>query len=75
MKMQKLLSVTGTGVIHSDPLFVDAQNDDYHIQSNSPCYNAGDPNFTAATGEKDIDGDNRILNGRVEMGADEITGQ
>ena len=34
---------TGTGNIDSDPLFVDAGNGDYHLQSTSPCIDAGDP--------------------------------
>ncbi len=33
----------GTGNITADPLFVDAQNFDFHLQANSPCINAGDP--------------------------------
>ncbi len=34
---------TGTGNITSNPLFVDPQNGDYHLQENSPCIDAGDP--------------------------------
>ena len=34
---------TGTGNIDSDPLFVDPGIGDYHLQSNSPCIDAGDP--------------------------------
>jgi len=34
---------TGTGNIDSDPLFVDPGNGDYHLQSISPCIDAGDP--------------------------------
>jgi hypothetical protein len=34
---------TGTGNIYSDPLFVDPGNGDYHLQSTSPCKDAGDP--------------------------------
>ena len=34
---------TGTGNIDSDPLFVDAGSGDYHLQSTSPCIDAGDP--------------------------------
>ncbi len=32
------------GNIDTDPLFVDAGNGDYHLQSTSPCIDAGDPN-------------------------------
>ncbi|NQV17552.1 MAG: T9SS type A sorting domain-containing protein [Armatimonadetes bacterium] len=31
------------GNIDSDPLFVDPQNDDFHLTENSPCIDAGDP--------------------------------
>jgi len=34
---------TGTGNISADPLFVDAANDDYHLQADSPCIDAGTP--------------------------------
>jgi len=56
----------------NDPMFVDPNNDDYHLDPNSPCFNAGDPNYEAEEGETDIDGDDRIMDGRVDMGADEI---
>ncbi|NOQ21897.1 MAG: T9SS type A sorting domain-containing protein [Candidatus Aegiribacteria sp.] len=35
--------LTGTGNITSDPMFVNATIDDYHLQYGSPCINAGDP--------------------------------
>ena len=62
----------GEGNISSDPCFVDAANDDYHLQSVSPCINAGDPNYESASGETDIDGINRIIGGTIDMGADEV---
>ncbi|MCK5050229.1 MAG: T9SS type A sorting domain-containing protein [Candidatus Cloacimonetes bacterium] len=37
---------TGTGNINSDPLFINAGNGDYHLQSTSPCIDAGDPAST-----------------------------
>ncbi len=33
----------GTGCLDTDPLFVDAANNDYHLTDASPCINAGDP--------------------------------
>jgi parallel beta-helix repeat protein len=33
----------GTGSISSDPLFVDRINDDFNLDTGSPCINAGDP--------------------------------
>jgi parallel beta-helix repeat protein len=61
---------TGTGNINSDPLFVDANNYDYHLDANSPCIDAGDPNGTY-TGEMDIDGEIRVQRAVIDMGADE----
>jgi len=34
----------GTGNIDANPDFVDPDNGDYHLQSTSPCIDAGDPN-------------------------------
>jgi len=34
-------STTGTGVIHSDPLFIDAVAGDYHVQTGSPAIDSG----------------------------------
>jgi parallel beta-helix repeat protein len=64
---------SGTGNIHTDPNFVDA---DYHIASDSPCIDVGN-NSAVTSGDKDIDGDDRIIDGGgdpnaiVDMGADE----
>ncbi|MBU0951739.1 MAG: hypothetical protein KKH91_02775 [Elusimicrobia bacterium] len=42
-----------------------------HLRQTSKAKNAGDPAFTKAPGETDIDGDSRIKEGRVNCGADE----
>jgi hypothetical protein len=60
----------GEGNINSDPCFVNASNGDCHLKLISPCINAGDPNGNY-TGQTDIDGDERVIAGRVDMGADE----
>ncbi len=60
----------GTGNISSAPCFVNADNNDFHINNNSLCVNAGDPNGPY-TGQTDIDGQLRVIYGRVDMGADE----
>jgi len=36
----------GIGCIDSDPLFADPNNGNYHLQEDSPCIDAGDPNST-----------------------------
>jgi parallel beta-helix repeat protein len=77
----------GVGNIDVDPLFVDPgywddngtatdPNDDfwvdgdYHLGFNSPCINAGDP-AGDYNGMVDMDGEVRVRNGRVDIGADE----
>jgi len=44
----------------------------YHLLPDSPCIDAGDPNFAMDVAATDIDGDSRILNGRTDMGCDEL---
>ena len=46
---------------------------DYHLQPDSPCINRGDPNAEYGS-LTDIDGDDRVVHGRVDIGADEYTG-
>lgn len=43
----------------------------YHIREMSPCINAGDAAYTAEPNEIDIDGQPRVGNGRIDIGADE----
>ncbi|UHG89597.1 putative Ig domain-containing protein [Spirosoma oryzicola] len=60
---------TGVGNINQDPLFVDANRGDYHLKPGSPAINAGDPNSTeVSTSDKDLDGNPRILQNRIDMG-------
>jgi len=61
------------GNISSNPCFVDAANDDFHLASDSPCIDAGD-SVGDYSGKVDIDGEPRVMNGLVDMGADEETG-
>jgi hypothetical protein len=63
----------GEGNIDADPCFVDADNGDYHLLFTSPCIDAGDPDYILSPGEKDIDGEPRVIGGRVDMGVDEFT--
>jgi parallel beta-helix repeat protein len=57
--------------IDADPVFVDLVGGDSHLFFGSPCIDTGDPNFVPQQGETDIDGELRVVNGRVDMGADE----
>jgi outer membrane protein assembly factor BamB len=53
----------------------EAANDDFgdlHLQPESPCVDTGDPCFAWWQSYGDIDGDPRVMGGRVEMGADEF---
>lgn len=70
------------GNIDEDPLFVDAANHDYHLQSISPCIDAGWEWFTRSGvyEHTDIDSESRFIDGDndgevdVDMGADEAVG-
>lgn len=57
--------------IDAAPLFVDSSSGDFHLLPDSPCINAGDPTGDY-TDQTDIDGEPRVINGRVDIGADEV---
>lgn len=56
----------GTPEDTSDDVWVPG---DYRLQPESPCINAGDPQWQADPGATDIAGQPRVLRGRVDMGA------
>lgn len=65
---------TGTnGNVSVDPLLVGALTGDMHLQSNSPCIDAG---YDAAVGMDwlDLDGQARKIGTHVDIGADEYSG-
>jgi hypothetical protein len=61
------------GNISTDPLFADPTNSDYHLRVGSPAIDAGDNTVIPNLPSKDIDGDNRVINGIVDMGVDEYS--
>ncbi len=63
----------GPGNIDADPCLVDPEGGDYHLSHDSPCIDSGDPEYTGESEEADIDGDNRLINRRVDIGADEVS--
>ncbi|MBL7152457.1 MAG: S8 family serine peptidase [Phycisphaerae bacterium] len=60
----------GGSNIDSDPCFVNADANDFHLALDSPCIDAGDPNGDY-DGQVDIDGDVRVMC-TVDIGADEV---
>lgn len=73
----------GAGNINSNPLFLDSDgadnvpgtlDDDFHIPLWSPCIDRGEPGYVPPAGATtDIDGEQRVLGCRVDMGADEVS--
>ncbi len=62
-------------LLADNPLFVDAANGNLRQQLGSPAFNAGTTEAILATGvTSDLDGNPRVLNGRVDQGAYEVLG-
>jgi len=49
--------------IHDDPQFVDAANGDYHLKSTSPCIDEGNNSLVPSGVDKDLDGNQRVVDG------------
>ena len=58
---------SGTGNICENPRFTDADGGDFRLRQYSPCLDVG--NNAAVVGAYDLAGANRIVNGRVDLGA------
>ncbi len=50
----------------NDDFWVDGN---YYLLPDSPCIDAGDPNYVAGPNETDLDGNPRVIGGRIDMGA------
>ncbi|UCF43490.1 MAG: PQQ-binding-like beta-propeller repeat protein [Planctomycetota bacterium] len=59
--------------IDDDPCFVGYPSDfsDLHLQFNSPCIEAGLPNYIVGPNVLDIDGQPRVIGRQIDIGADE----
>ncbi|MGB2864479.1 MAG: hypothetical protein WBC05_14220, partial [Sedimentisphaerales bacterium] len=71
----ELSNQTGTnGNISENPMFVDAQAKDFHLQLDSQCIDAGDPDYVPFPWQLDIDGDQAAMGEQIDIGADEYVG-
>ena len=59
----------GDGNREGNPLFADTSTSDYHLLPDSLCIDTGDPNYIPVPNEKDLDGNPRVMDGRIDMGA------
>jgi hypothetical protein len=67
------MPASGVSNFINDPFFVNLTNGDFHLQTNSPCVNAGN-NAYVTTGT-DVDGRLRLVEGVVDIGAYETQGK
>jgi len=58
--------------LFAKPVLINPSRYNLHLSSTSPAINTGDPLFSSALEEKDIDGEARVQSGRVDIGADEF---
>jgi len=62
----------GTGNFNANPLFVNGYHLSGALSGSSVCINSGNPNYVPEPCETDLDGNPRVLYGRIDMGAYEF---
>jgi len=62
----------GIGNISTDPMFVDPNNFNYHLKTDSPCIDKGNSYYVFGNNITDIDIECRIAGNNVDMGCDEV---
>jgi hypothetical protein len=57
--------------IFADPLLTNTSitSPDFHLQAGSPCIDKGDPSYASINNETDLDGNNRLVNSIIDIGA------
>ena len=63
-----------TNGLWDDPDLVNPAGADFHLRDGSPAIDRGDPSPIMQVGPLDFDGEARIANGRIDIGADEVPG-
>ena len=67
-RMNLAATPNANGNFDADPMFVNPANGDLHLQAGSPCIDAGDDSAIAGV-TTDLDGNPRIVNAHVDLGA------
>ncbi len=62
------------GNFAGDPLFTDSRAGDFTLRKDSPCINAGSPDFDVYSLKTDLAGQTRVFAARVDIGAYEFMG-
>ena len=70
VKGTNCLFVEGAGLLDADPVFADSDDGDFHLSYTSPCRDAGCQ--VNSLPSEDFEGDARVVNGVVDVGADEF---
>jgi len=72
LNMWKYHTKQDSGSKLADPKFADAARDDFRLLPDSPAIDLGDPAYKPAEGERDMDGNPRIIGKAVDCGAYEF---